>query len=140
MSDCCSSQHKKNYPTAHHCPVNGKKYSSVKTRTMLHHLKTPWNRTLNSQGYYFCSDPDCEVVYFGQDNSTFNQSEIRTSVGQKKSEKHSTVCYCFGVSQKLANESPEVKQFVFEQTQTANCSCEITNPSGRCCLKDFPKH
>ena len=28
---------------------------------------------------------------------------------------------------------------IVEQTKNARCSCETSNPSGRCCLKVFPK-
>lgn len=141
MSECCSNnQTLKNYPKSHKCPLNGKKYSSVNTKTMLHHLNAPWSRTLIQQGYYFCSDLDCDVVYFGQDNSIFIQSDLTTPVWQKTHDEHSTVCYCFGVSLKQASENKLIKQFVIEQTQVANCSCETSSPSGRCCLKDFPKH
>jgi hypothetical protein len=28
---------------------------------------------------------------------------------------------------------------VIEQTRLHNCACDVRNPSGRCCLKDFPK-
>jgi hypothetical protein len=28
---------------------------------------------------------------------------------------------------------------VMAQTKAGLCSCDTSNPSGRCCLKDFPK-
>jgi len=31
-----------------------------------------------------------------------------------------------------------LKDFVVEQTKADVCACDIRNPSGRCCLKDFP--
>lgn len=128
------------YPSTHCCPVNGQRYSNVKLKTMLHHLVAPWDMKLEEQGYYFCTDPDCDVVYFGQDNSTFGEAQLRTIVWQKSHSEDSDICYCFGVSQMLARSDPAVKRFVIEQTQASRCACEVRNPSGRCCLKDFPNN
>ena len=80
MSDCCSSSvcqtNKK-----HHCPVNGKNYSEVSLNTILKHIKKPWNRNLIEQKYYFCDDPECDVIYFGKGNTVFKQSNLKTKVG-----------------------------------------------------------
>ena len=35
--------------------------------------------------------------------------------------------------------SSKTKEFVMAQTKAQNCACEIRNPSGKCCLVDFPK-
>jgi len=138
MDGCCSSDNvTEHYPNSHGCPVNGRRYSSVKRKTVLHHIEAPWAAELTEQGYYFCTDPDCEVVYYGQDDSVFRQSQVRTSVWQKSGNTQSTICYCFGISQQLAAENRTMKEFVIKQTQSSLCSCETSNPSGRCCLKDF---
>ena len=137
MSDCCQKDHTA-YPAKHRCPVNGKLYPEVPLKTLRHHIRNPWNVELPNQGYYFCSDPDCAVVYFGEDDSTLNTSQLRTTVWQKQGRPDSTLCYCFGVSVQQA-ATPAIKDFVVQQTKQSLCACEIRNPSGRCCLKDFPK-
>ena len=149
MNECCSQSevtHKEtegHYPKSHYCPVNGKAYSSVKRKTLLHHISGPWQKSLTEQGYYFCTDPGCDVVYYGQDNSVIHSNELRTSVWQKSNDKQALVCYCFGVSKELAKSdlknNGDIKAFVLEQTKQSTCSCETSNPSGRCCLKDFPQ-
>ncbi len=107
-------------------------------RTILHHLKQPWTQNLVEQHYYFCDDPNCDVVYFGKDNSVIVKDDLRTQLGIKESSPKRILCYCFGVLAKDAiNRS--AKDFVVMQTKNATCSCETSNPSGRCCLKDFPK-
>jgi len=85
MSDCCSSitPRKPKKPKKHSCPVSGKEYSIVSSTTIRHHLKEPWNWKANDQAYYFCSDPKCEVVYFGEDDSIIIKSALRTRVGIK---------------------------------------------------------
>ena len=34
-------------------------------------------------GILFCDDPNCDVVYFGEDNSVIAKEQIRTVVGIK---------------------------------------------------------
>ena len=137
MTDCCESSC--NPPRKYRCPVNGKEYGSVSTKTILHHLNEPWKRNLENKAYYFCSDSDCDVVYFGRDVSVISKNELRTKVGVKEITPGRTVCYCFGVSYSAATQNNTIVQFVKDKTKQALCSCETSNPSGRCCLKDFPK-
>ena len=138
MSECCNKSWAHQYPTKYHCPVNGKEYGAVALKTILHNIKNPWAANLTDQGYYFCTDPSCQVVYFGQDGAMISVSQMRTEVWQKQSQPDSTVCYCFGVSMQQAGVQA-IKDFVIQKTKESLCACEIANPSGRCCLKDFPK-
>lgn len=89
--------------------------------------------------YYFCEDPNCEVVYFGADDSVVSKSRLRMLVGVKEREGNAMLCYCFGVSRADFERMPSIRDFVVGQTKVGYCSCETSNPSGRCCLKDFPK-
>jgi len=140
MSQCCSSNQETNpCRKKHACPVNGKTYSSVSWATMLHHIKNPWQFESQQRCYYFCDDPACDVVYFADDGTCIDKSMLRTSVGIKEQDQNSLVCYCFGVTKALAQSDPKVKSFIMEQTKNGVCSCEVCNPSGRCCLKEFPK-
>ena len=142
MSECCSADNtnQKNYPKKLHCPHHQTKCSEVSIKTILHHIKEPWSWDVKQQGYYFCNDPDCDVVYFGQDDSIISTSELRTSVGIKNLKdktKNALICYCFGVDIEAAASNPEAKAFVARKTKEQTCECNIRNPSGRCCLKDF---
>lgn len=137
MTNCCSSpDDSQPQPKKYRCPVNGKLYKSVLSTTILHHINEPWKWQNKSQGYYFCDDPNCEVVYFGEDDSTISKSSLRTEVGIKETNPKSLVCYCFGVS-KAESSSQEIKEFVIKNTKNKTCACTSRNPSGRCCLKDF---
>ena len=137
MTECCETQCKP--PNKYRCPANGKEYGSVGVKTILHHLVAPWKKELNSKSYYYCTDKDCDVVYFGQDDSVISKSDLRTKVGIKEKEPDRTVCYCFGVSYSAAKENNVAVNFVKDKTKQSLCSCETSNPSGRCCLKDFPR-
>jgi hypothetical protein len=140
MSDCCSSPALTHEPPQkYRCPVNGKEYSGVSANTILHHIKAPWQWQSKEQGYYFCDDPHCDVVYFGQDDSIIDRRALRTVVGIKQATPDAAVCYCFGLNKIDAATNAEAKAFVIEQTKKQACACTIRNPSGKCCLKDFPK-
>ncbi len=122
------------------CPVNGKEYAAISTTTVKHHIHEPWKWQKKwEQGYYFCSDPECNVVYFGEDDSVIDKSALRTCVGTKERSGQALLCYCFGVTMDEAVGNPDVKAFVIQETRGQTCACEICNPSGRCCLRDFPK-
>lgn len=140
MSDCCSKSCTTGVLRNEHiCPVNGKQYYEVSVKTVMHHIKEPWQWEQKSPRYYFCDDPECDVVYFGQDDSIIEKSALRTAVGIKQKSDHALVCYCFGVTMHQAVTRPEARAFVIEKTKGHVCECEARNPSGKCCLKDFPK-
>ena len=140
MSDCCSLKKQvAQHPKRHVCPKNGKQYLEVPYGTVLHHAKTPWKLAPKEQAYYFCDDPNCDVVYFGSDDSAIRKDQLRTKVGVKETSDEVLICYCFGVSKSQAKSDKQAKAFVIAQTKRSLCSCTSFNPSGRCCLKDFPK-
>jgi hypothetical protein len=140
MSNCCSSSSCENtHPKKHRCPANGNEYLEVSARTIAHHIHHAWSWQPTSKRYFFCDDPVCDVVYFGDDGSTILKSQLRTPVGVKKLSNDSLLCYCFGVSKDDFLANPTTKDFVIAQTKAGLCSCDTSNPSGRCCLKDFPK-
>lgn len=139
MTNCCNtSENTNNNSKKHSCPVNGKYYTDVSITTIKHHIETPWDWQLTEQSYYFCDDPDCDVVYFGQDDSIIEKSSLRTRVGTKERSGTAMICYCFGISRDCSINNPDTKTFVIDQTRNHVCSCSTSNPSGRCCLKDFP--
>ena len=147
MSDCCSTNNSPSNaaghtaPNKHLCPVNGKPYTKVPSHTLSHHLKQPWLWDGNpTQQYYFCDDPACEVAYFSEDNAIINKSKLRTTIGIKEQNNdNELVCYCFGVTFADARDNKAIKDFVVDMTKQKKCACDARNPSGRCCLKDFPK-
>ncbi|MCU7960123.1 MAG: hypothetical protein KZQ58_09015 [gamma proteobacterium symbiont of Bathyaustriella thionipta] len=140
MTDCCSSSctpHKP--PRKHSCPQNGIQYAAVAAATIKHHIKAPWNWPEPQQAWYFCDDPDCPVVYFAEDNSVIEEAALRTEVGKKHQRADSLLCYCFGVTYAEAHANPPVRDYVKQETKAHTCACDKRNPSGRCCLADFPK-
>ncbi|MBW8458620.1 MAG: hypothetical protein K0M58_09280 [Thiobacillus sp.] len=140
MADCCSFfDRKAAHPSKHLCPVNGIEYTEVSARTIAHHIKHSWQWHGAAQRHFFCDDPACEVVYFGDDDSVILKSQLRTTVGVKEVSGDSLLCYCFGVTKADALSDSGIKDFVITQTKLGLCSCDTSNPSGRCCLKGFPR-
>ena len=139
MSDCCHSTCATGLPSrSHACPVNGHEYKSVALKTILHHINSPWEWAEKQQDYYFCDDPNCDVVYFGEDNSVITKSKLRTVVGIKEDKSDALACYCFGVSNLDAQQHPDIRSFIIHKTKEGLCSCDTSNPAGRCCLRYFP--
>lgn len=140
MSNCCATEKETTQPPKRYaCPNNGKQYPEVPYATVLHHVREPWKKVPKQQTYYYCDDPDCDVVYFGLDNSTILKHQLRTKVGIKETSDDALICYCFDVSKAHARTDNHAKAFVIAQTKGSTCDCATRNPSGRCCLKDFPK-
>lgn len=141
MSDCCASSACDTKPRIQKqvCPACKQVSLSVPRDTVRLHIKAPWAHPLNADTYYFCRTQACEVVYFSDKDETIQKADIRTRIGVKETDDDSLICFCFGVSRAVAATNKGVKDFVVEQTKASSCSCEIINPSGQCCLKDFPR-
>lgn len=140
MSECCNSC---DCDSAHlkkqSCPISRQECSEVSVRTIAHHIKEAWAWESTAQQYYYCDDPACEVAYFGNDGSMIRKSQLRTKIGMKEMSDEGLLCYCYGVTKRDFLEIPGTRDFVLAQTKAGQCSCGTSNPSGRCCLKDFPK-
>jgi len=138
MSSCCASAGEPTpKPVKRACPVCNNRSSVVRYSTILQHLDQPWKHAVRDQTYYFCADAQCEVVYFDKSDAVIMQSALRTEIGIKSDSPAALICYCYGVIKAQARNEPEAKAFVLAQTKAGRCACEVRNPSGRCCLKDF---
>ena len=107
--------------------------------TVLHQVQRPWEQPLQSGPYYFCSSADCDLVYFNLQKTRIGRDQVRQPVGQKQTGNARLLCYCFGATLDDWLQNPGVREFLSAQTQAGACACETRNPSGRCCLGDFPK-
>lgn len=140
MADCCASPNDSAAHTGKRpCPADGTECAEVSAKTITHHIKNSWQWDSKGLRYYFCDSPDCDVVYFGDDGSVILKSQLRTQVGIKEPSADAMLCYCFGITQADARREPAIREFVVTQTKLGRCACDTRNPSGRCCLKDFPR-
>ena len=139
MSNCCntscsSAKHAKKMQ----CPVCDKPGNEVSQQTITQHISSPWKWKPTTDRFFFCDNANCKVTYFGDDDSTINMSQLRTLIGIKHKSEDALICYCYGVTRQIAKNNPQAKAFVIEQTKNKHCDCVNRNPSGQCCLKDFP--
>ncbi|MEH6652454.1 MAG: hypothetical protein V7707_20755 [Motiliproteus sp.] len=148
MESCCSSNSmavKTDAKPAVQCPCCGAAAKPVERLTLMHQIIAPLNRELPPDDFFFCSSTACRTVYFSSDGAVIETSKVRGVVGQKSTLPDRVLCYCFDVSHARVMEEIEKtgtsasKDFVVQQTKLKNCACEIRNPSGKCCLKAFPK-
>ena len=146
MSSCCDSPSGVKHQKKMLCPECCENQNLVLYQTLLHQLRHPSCKQLNEDSaYYFCKNQNCDVVYFNTEETMFKQEDLRWEVGQKLTSTSKVICYCFDVTYcEVSKEferdgSSKTKEFVIAQTKARNCACEIRNPSGRCCLADFPK-
>lgn len=114
------------------CPSCGNECPEVKEKTVLHQVKAPW-RIERGRRRFYCGNAVCDAVYFSDDGSLIREPEIRQGATQ------GLICHCFDVALKDALDDPGLKEFVSGLTKEGLCACEARNPSGKCCLKDFPK-
>ncbi|OMH31778.1 hypothetical protein BGP75_16825 [Motiliproteus sp. MSK22-1] len=127
------------------CPHCGKLAKPVQLITLLHHVVAPLNQQLPCDEYFFCANISCGIVYFSKTGTVFDHTKVRKNTNKGLSDTSITLCYCFDVTQARVLEEigqtgeSASKAFVVEQTKLKNCACDVRNPSGRCCLKDFPK-
>ena len=152
MDDCCENGeknsgssnviNKRNKPLT--CPECHTKQKSVGYKAVLFHIRSPLNQTLPDTNYYFCTNADCKTVYFSETGVTFDKKKVRGHIGQKRLDDERTLCYCFGITLKQVKEEIKTqgfslsKKWVKEQTKNHLCACDCRNPSGKCCLNDFP--
>ncbi len=97
-------------------------------------------------GWRFCASPDCDVVYFSEDGATtFTQAQLKVSVGVKARTGERPLCYCFGHSVASIKEELRTKgrsdalDDIRAKMKDPGCRCEVTNPSGSCCLGSVAK-
>lgn len=96
--------------------------------------------SLLAVGRRFCGTPSCDVVYYGDDGRAATKSDIPIRVGLKEREDPIPLCYCFGFS--VVDVRREIAETgrctiparIAAEVRAGRCSCEVTNPSGTCCL------
>ncbi len=124
------------------CPSCNNKGKSVRPTTIKHLIKSDVIKALPTlEEFFFCETPSCDVIYFHPlRNLIFYKKDVKVRVGIKETEPPIPLCYCFGwTKEKIAQE---IEQFgktkaieeITTKVKAGECKCEITNPSGRCCL------
>lgn len=122
------------------CPVCGTSGHVVDGATVKSMLAVSLRHVQNIT-YRFCTNEDCDVVYYSDDAQTFTTHEVRERVYQKEPEAQDVlICYCFqhtiGDLHKQFIESNHIAIIDDINTgiQAGQCACDWRNPQGNCCL------
>ena len=60
------------------------RYAEVSVRTIIHHVKASWDWVPTAERYFFCDDAECDVAYFGADDTVILKSQKRVPLEQLK--------------------------------------------------------
>lgn len=125
------------------CGTEGKPVGPVTLRSLLQpHLRPQ----VRDEGYRFCASPGCALVYYSADGAqTFSRADLTVRVGVKETGAPRPLCYCFGHSAESIREEwvqtgkSTAMASIKAEMKAGTCRCELTNPSGSCCLGDVIK-
>lgn len=100
----------------------------------------------DASGWRFCDSPDCDTVYFSENDPTaFTKSQLKVPVGVKEKTGERPLCYCFSHSVTSIKVELRTKgrsdalEDIRAKMKEPGCSCETENPSGSCCLGSVGK-
>ena len=140
---CCIVPHTGEIPT---CPMNSQVTKPVGRQTVESLVKPEVKAVLTPQPYYFCDAPDCDTVYVSALGDHLITKDLLTvRVGIKETEDPIPLCYCFGYDRKDVRDDirqkggTEIQKIITERVRAGECRCEVTNPSGGCCLGTVSK-
>lgn len=127
------------------CPVvgkPGKPVQEITIRSLVSEARLP---EVEGHQWFFCAEPDCEVVYFTGDGKTIPKRDLNVHVGIKEKDGPHLVCYCFDHSEENIRKEIEetgkstVLESITAKVKNGECRCETINPKGTCCLGDISK-
>ena len=127
------------------CPACKQTGKHIDTATVKSQITVSLHRVSNSQ-YYFCTQPDCDVVYYDEDGAVFVISEVREQIYQKQPDNDDVLmCYCFyhtlgAVKMDIQqHQGQRIVDDINNGIKTGKCACDWRNPQGSCCLGNVRK-
>jgi hypothetical protein len=148
MGDCCLGKvedARQEKLKVLECPQCQGLMKPIDRNVLIHQVMAPLNQSIPVEIFFFCSKTNCRAVYFSPSGFVVETTDMRYEISEKLASEERTICYCYGITyRQVVNEIKKdghstSKEFVVEQTKLKNCACDVRNPSGRCCLKEFPK-
>jgi hypothetical protein len=107
-------------------------------------IRPEHKHSLASLPYYFCDSPSCDVVYVSASTEhLITKNQLRVRVGIKENEDPIPLCYCFDFDRKAIWDDirfkgrTDIPKVITQRIKAGECRCQITNPSGNCCLGDI---
>jgi hypothetical protein len=123
------------------CKRCGSASRPVTRKTVLLMLKPELLDRIVEGEYRFCTDSDCRVVYFTEDEAQcFTTEDLHVRVGLKEKDDPIPLCYCYGFDERDAREEIartgrcSIPERISALIKQGVCACPEKNPSGACCL------
>ena len=110
--------------------------------TLTHLVKPEFHKDIPAGQTFFCSERDCEMVYFDAEGREIRKHQLSVEVWQKEESGEVPVCYCFDHSAKSILEDarrhspPTIPLMIRDKIKAGLCACDIKNLKGSCCLGD----
>lgn len=124
------------------CPIcRNEGYEVDKITVLIHVSEKKW--PLEDAKYYFCENPNCEVVYFTETSHTILKKEdVKTKVTFKEKTSPKPLCYCKQVTEEDVLRAIERGAKTVDEVKGmtgigGGGMCKYTNPSGRCCSRSY---
>ena len=140
---CCVIPHTGDIPN---CPMNNQVTKPVGRQTIESLVQPAIKAQLTPQPYYFCDAPDCDTVYVSAlGDHLITKDQLTVRVGIKETDDPIPLCYCFGYDRKDVQDDirqrgdTDIQKNIAERVRAGECRCEVTNPSGGCCLGTVSK-
>ena len=128
------------------CPMNSQVTKPVGRQTIESLVKPEVRAELTPQPYYFCDAPDCNTVYVSAlGDHVITKDLLTVRVGIKETVDPIPLCYCFGYDRKDVRDDVRrkgdtgIQKIITDRVGAGECRCEVTNPSGGCCLGTVSK-
>lgn len=141
--ECCFVTEKTSAPPKAECPISKTPSRKVQKRTLEHLLKPEKVGSIQNVQYYYCADSNCHVVYFSNENvPSFTIDDIAVKVLSKDAGDDVNVCYCFNwtrarIKEEITTSGHSTASLqIAKEVKAGNCTCDIKNPKGECCLGD----
>lgn len=119
------------------CPVCGIPGQRVRKITVEHQVLPTVKLPEESEGYFLCRTPECQVAYYRLDATTYGQNQIKNKIWFKQVEPPVPICYCLNVTEEeiLRHVAVEKCCSTLEELQKhtgANTGkeCLTKNPAG----------
>lgn len=144
---CCLVTDATPAPARAECPISKVLSRKVQKRTLEYLLKPEKVGAIENVQYYYCTDPNCKVVYFS--NTTvryFTVDDVSVKVLSKDKGDDVNVCYCFNwtrarIKEELARTGGSTASLqIAKEVKAGNCACDVKNPKGECCLGDVNRY
>ena len=140
---CCLVTETSTAPVKASCPSSGTLSRKVQHRTVEHLVKPEKRLEIRNVQYYYCTDPNCSVVYFSNGEVPFfSKDDIIVKVFAKDNGDNVNVCYCFDwfrgrIKQQIIDTGRSTASMeIAQEVKAGRCMCDIKNPKGECCLGD----